>query len=169
PGRPEHVDEAHPLGNLGQGPVNGLTQDHLAVRVDRDDPPAVALHVRGHRVRGLGRRGTRAHHGDRVVGGQDALDDRVGTIHGCQPTRVPRWTTRYGPAGAASTAGSASGSPSTASRSASLPSAIVPVCPARPSASAAVPVAAVSTSAGARPWNTMRWISRPTARLMSLT
>src|SRR6266851_555063 len=64
--------------------------------------------------------------------------------------------------------GSPSGSPSTISRSASLPSSTVPMCSARPSASAAVLVAAVSASRGLSPWRIIRWISSPVPKATSL-
>ena len=70
--------------------------------------------------------------------------------------------------GSESSCGSASGSPSTMIRSASLPSVTVPMCSSRSSASAAVLVAATRAWAGVSPWCTIRWISRPAARLMSL-
>ena len=86
-GRAEHVDQAHRPGDIGERPVGRLAEDHLGVRVDRDNPPAVPLHVGGHRVRRLVRGPAGADHGDGVVAGQDALDDGVGTGHPATLTR----------------------------------------------------------------------------------
>ena len=77
----EHIDQAHLLGDAGQRPVGRLAEELVGVRIDRDDPPAVPLHVGGHRVGRLGRGPARPDHGDGVVAGQDALDDGVGTGH----------------------------------------------------------------------------------------
>ena len=75
------VDQADLLGDSGQGPVDGLAEELVGVRVDRDDPPAVLLHVGGHRVRRLVRGPARPDHGDGVVAGQDVFDDGVGAGH----------------------------------------------------------------------------------------
>jgi hypothetical protein len=76
-----HVDQSDLLADLGQGPVGLLAEQPPAAQVDRDDPPAVALHRRRHPVRGLGRVGARAHYGDDVVAGEDLLDDEIGVCH----------------------------------------------------------------------------------------
>src|SRR5436305_1841344 len=49
--------------------------------VDRDDPPAVPLHVGGHVVGGFLLVAARADHGDPGVAAQDALDGDVGIAH----------------------------------------------------------------------------------------
>ena len=51
--RPEHVDETHLLGDVREGRIHRFAQDLGRGRVDRDDPPAVRLHVLGHIVGGL--------------------------------------------------------------------------------------------------------------------
>src|SRR5271165_5220159 len=79
--------KAHLLGDVAEGPVDRLAEDLVGMRVDRDDPPAMSLHVRRHRVRRLERSGTRADHGDGVIAGQDALDGGVSTGHPVTVTR----------------------------------------------------------------------------------
>ena len=74
-GRAEDVDQAHLVRHVGERPVDLLAEDLGSVRVDRDDPPAVPLHVGGYRVRRLVRGPAGTDHGDGVVAGQDALDD----------------------------------------------------------------------------------------------
>jgi rusticyanin len=68
---PEHVYKADLLGHLRQGPVGLLAEDLPAAQVDRDNPPAVALHQGGHAMRRLGRVGARADDRDRVVAGEN--------------------------------------------------------------------------------------------------
>jgi hypothetical protein len=57
------------------------------MRVDRDDAPAMALHMRGHGVRRLERGRAGAYHGDGVVAGQDPLDHGVLVGHLATVTR----------------------------------------------------------------------------------
>jgi hypothetical protein len=58
-----------------------LAENGISVRVDRDDAPAVLLHMRWHVVRCLRRDGTGADDGDGVVGSKDASDDGIGVGH----------------------------------------------------------------------------------------
>ncbi len=81
PRGPEHVYQADLLGDVGDLPIDRLAKDLGGVWIDRDDAPAVLLHVGGYTVSRLGRGGAGAHHGDGVVQGQDVLDDSVGISH----------------------------------------------------------------------------------------
>src|SRR6266849_3351272 len=69
------------LGDVSERPVDLLAEDLVGVRVDRDDAPAMSLHMRRHGVRRLGSRGTGADHGNGVVSSQDALDHGVCVGH----------------------------------------------------------------------------------------
>jgi lysine decarboxylase len=93
--RPEHVYQADLLRHVGQRPVHALAQDLVPVRVDRDDPPAVLLHVGGHVMGGLGRCPARTDHGDRVVGGQDVQGHGVRIGHLATVGRACRVTVKW--------------------------------------------------------------------------
>ena len=84
--------------------------------------------------------------GPRGRSGQVAWPARAGLASNWPPTGTPSCRTSQIRSGSLSSRGSASGSPSTTIRSASLPSATVPMCSSRPSASAAVLVAATRAS-----------------------
>ena len=83
---PEDVDQAHVLGDVGQGSVDGFSENFGGVRIDGNDPSTLLLHVGRHRVCGLLGIRTGTHHGDGVVGDEDALDDGIGVVH---TTTVP--------------------------------------------------------------------------------
>ncbi len=79
--RPEYIDQADLPGDIREPPVDALAEDGISVQVDRDDAPALLLHVRGHKVRRLRPGDTRAYDGDCVVGRKDALNDGIGISH----------------------------------------------------------------------------------------
>src|SRR6185437_16001829 len=77
-GRSEDVDQTdRSVGNVGESAVGPFAEDFIGVRVDRDDPPAVALHHRWDRVSSLLRMHARTNDNDRVVGAQEFLGVRV--------------------------------------------------------------------------------------------
>jgi hypothetical protein len=79
--RSEDIDQPERLGNVGEGPVHGFSEDLFGVRIDRNDAPSMSLHVRRHRVRSLRRRRADPDHRDGSVGPEHVLDEFVGVVH----------------------------------------------------------------------------------------
>lgn len=88
--RPEHVNQVDRVRDCGQRRVRPLAEEFVDGRIDRDNPPAVLLHLQRHAMCGLARVAGRAYDGDNGGVGEDLLS-------GTHPPTVAPPEARAGP------------------------------------------------------------------------